>query len=931
MKITTTTRLLLLFLWSVLLLSTLLLTVNATDIVWSAGQSSDNWHLASNWNPASVPGQQDNALIQGLVTVKTTYQPEPSISKIALQTLTIGGGPQDIANQQTTMFLFQTGNITQVTVGPNSSLYHNSGMLYWSFANRTNVMGHLYIYEAAYDSLVTQNTTGIIYLGMGNRAYINRIVSVPDAVGGVYVFNSSVCQIWSFDTNYLSINISQVTLKNDQVFTVSRISNYLRILESSFLMTSHVVLNNSFSNMIDSNLTGVGINFYLLNSTMNMTLSDPAPAGKSVFNMNSGIIKLADKSSLYLYDTAINSIGTSINVTDGSVLSARDVFSDINLKNGHIFLSDSRFTFVDHVWVTISGGILFTMGNSSIRAATNSVLDIQGTIGSCLATGNTDISIEDDSSVFLKGHMLMTNNSAITIQQQSFIYVEGLLIMYNKTKVLSIQSEFYVEEGLSLYDESTVTVIGSYLSVTGDIYLFDNTAINLLTTIVEVPGTIAVSSLLTATASNITVMGDIFSDGVVDLQANSWLIVTGVFISINYTKLNLSVIGTHESMKYGGQFIGIDSAIAVVAGDLIILPGTNFSCSGCGILVQGGSFTYSADSSVVLIDTYLETESGANLISDSDIYTFPGSSITNAGTFTLSRNIEIPTVQHPLFEQYRQVQLQKTAMGIQDTPLELTNSGTLDSTADISIGIQLNNQGKLQVKGNNIKVAKVVQKKGSIIVGGGSMSSNNTIDIQGGAIQGQGQINGDIQQSGGSIGTVSQTSDKLNINGSLEQNNSSTIIVTINTIDDFSQLNISNNANFSGTIEIRVAKNLTESNEPINIPVMNYGQSNGDFSKINIITYDPDTGKEDDEPNCKVSSQKGGSKYSVLVSECQSSSSMSKTMTGVIVGVVVGIVSLAAIAGGVYHYRKRLAMHMRYRKERASVSLGKIRKSFRDN
>ncbi|EGG17402.1 hypothetical protein DFA_08397 [Cavenderia fasciculata] len=873
--------------------------VDALNKVWNAGTTTNVWYSAGNWNPSSLPAFGDNVFINGQgVEVSTLGGP---IVPVNISSLKVGS-----VNEETTSVLISN----PLFISQNLSVYYGSTVYltnsYESIIYDTFIGGELYMINAGVDSIVNIGVDAtLVFAG-------TSFITVMISTGTIFCSNAVVETLY-IDADYLAAQGSYFSILRWPQ-QESKIHGFFSLEDSYFVAFQDVLFTDSFiySNGSIINVTDSYMALYNSSATIY-----PSPTNLPQFLGDQGGLLLRNASFLNMQTTQMHTTNFNFLLEELSYLFLTD--SVVSLEYGQIVLKNSSLKFEKSV-VGINNGSLTLLYNSTIIGSNNSSLVIAGgsSNGNFLALNTSKIFVHGHSNIFIMGYLMASDQATVYGYNNASIYVRGTLgIAEDAVFGIYANSQSLIEKFLILLDNGRCEVADSHLVVQGQILAADNSTISFINSIVEIPGSITMSSTLNAVHSSVTVIGNVFNDLGQMAFYNSSMLGIGELQSLNSTILAQgSAVVSYGKMTYGGTFNGYLSALGVANGDLVILPNTTFTCNYCRLFIYGGKFVYAENSIITLNNTAIVNDDGSSLVAQSDLVMFPGSSITNNGNFTLSKNILIAS--------------SNTQRGATDANnaqnIEFSNNGTIQSDADISIEVQLNNQGTLHiVNSTNINMAKYVQSGGVLTVGGGSVSSNNSIDIQGGAIQGQGQINGDIQQSGGTIGSRSQSSDKFNINGSLEQTNNSTILILINTFNDFSQLNISNNANFSGTIEIRVAKNLTESSQ-VEIPIINYSQSNGDFSKINIITYDPETGKEDDEPSCKVSSQKGGSKFSVLVSECQSSG-MSKSMTGVIVGVVVGVVAAAVVVGISLHYRHRISRFARYKSGKFSTKLANLRKS----
>ncbi len=166
-----------------------------------------------------------------------------------------------------------------------------------------------------------------------------------------------------------------------------------------------------------------------------------------------------------------------------------------------------------------------------------------------------------------------------------------------------------------------------------------------------------------------------------------------------------------------------------------------------------------------------------------------------------------------------------------------TNVGLVEATNSATLNIlnqTFDNQGTLQVDASStLNVAGYTQTAGTTLVNG-TLSSNSTLNIQGGVIGGVGTVAANVNNGGATVPGDGASTGIFNIIGNDTQGDTSAINIRIAgrmVGTQFDQFNISGAISLNGTLAITALDGFRPATGDTFI-VMNFGSSSGAFASI---------------------------------------------------------------------------------------------------
>ncbi|MDI6803338.1 MAG: Ig-like domain-containing protein, partial [Bacteroidota bacterium] len=306
----------------------------------------------------------------------------------------------------------------------------------------------------------------------------------------------------------------------------------------------------------------------------------------------------------------------------------------------------------------------------------------------------------------------------------------------------------------------------------------------------------------------------------IDFTGGTYIIQTGTsFTGTGFTRVNgatVNVNGTIPAVNF-----------AVVAGSLsgdstLTISGT-FNWSG-GTMLGTGMTVVDTGGSVNITSAVSKTLNGRTLTLRSNVTTVCTGSFTmsnsaviaNWGTFNIQADINIWTSGSP-------------------TP-HIENYGTFrrtTTTGTTSINPTFNNTGTAEAKVGTLYFGGGFrQTAGITVLGGGTIGSNSTIDIQGGMLSGSGIISAGVNNAG--ILSPGTSAGSIRITGNYTQSSSGMFHVEIGGRDTtrYDRLKVTGTATLLGALDL----NLIDGFRPIGIDtfqIMCYGSRSGNFDIIN--------------------------------------------------------------------------------------------------
>ncbi|KAM9989569.1 hypothetical protein ACTFIY_005621 [Dictyostelium cf. discoideum] len=677
----------------------------------------------------------------------------------------------------------------------------------------------------------------------------------------------------------------------------------------------------------------------------------------------------------YIYDNAIISLDGSMVVSNKntSVVGVNSLFVD----NGSTFLCYTQFWSFGNI--TIGGTIGVNTGFSpaifiNTRYFGSPLIEIRGFL--ILASTNVF-----DSNIKLYGEGVLSSYDGCTKPTCVSLFLDTNVTFFEKSQLLlnNITSSFL---DLTFYNESNTLIFGSLLYTLSPVFLNDKSRFNIEDSLITVNGTLILNDQSILKTNN---KGYLLINNILTMNDNSSMIVSNESIihvngecKVRNCNITYSVIQSIGSFEGNGDYFKLFTSTVAVIGNLTfksnetnidhgtvnVYSGGNLSIynklfinSGSTFIIEGdliindfstveavssriallnnGKLLLSPLSNAKLDNIDFDIQNGT-LTSIGDMYLSSNTLISNKDTFLLSSNI---------FETTKSSKIENTGSMI----INNIGNGNGNDDKSFSIGVNLINSGGLvQIGndkfGNNIEILDYIQHNNNSILlinKNSIIASNETIKIQGGLVYGNGTFNSSINHSNGNLLSFNQT-NQINITNNYIQGENATIIILINSKDDFSKLNINKFASLNGNIEIRISKTLINDKEQ-QIDIINFNNQENDndddddlntnlelvssssssssssstttnkginFKNIKFNSYDQETGetKEITEESDCVKSKSSTTSFSVLVG-CNGNSKLSG---GQIAGIVIGCAVFVALIGALLHFRSRISLKVRH-------------------
>ncbi|KAN0009577.1 hypothetical protein ACTFIU_006872 [Dictyostelium citrinum] len=492
------------------------------------------------------------------------------------------------------------------------------------------------------------------------------------------------------------------------------------------------------------------------------------------------------------------------------------------------------------------------------------------------------------------GNMVLKNNSYLKVTDipggdlfDDYIYIVGSLICQDQSTVY-VNNSLFVVVGFQA-SLMNVQAIGNSCFIVNRKTII-NGVVHFDTSILYANDTLIVNSPQM-----------LLVDSVFDILLDTTISFTQLFSkNSTITVRQGSFLANNNSMLFL-----IDSSIIVEIGDLIMDPTVQFTMSNSKLLVYGEG----------------------KLITSSSIYLDEVSTMNNKGIVNLSGGIYFNDSSSSSF----------SSSSSSSSSVLITNSGMFNIQQSTFINVFFENlNGTFNVGNNSIYVEKFTQNDTSSLTTlkiGGVIHSINDLLINGGSLTGSGVINTTVSQSDGQLGSSSQT-NKINItNDYFQSSNKSKISIIIDTLEDFTNINVGKLVNIIGELEISINERLLEafitssndfsdtssddslsssssSTNQLTFTLISFdSKSDSSFNnnKITFSTYNTDGEKKQIKECISTKTKSTAKSFSALFeNNCNDYSSGSKLSGGAIAGIVVGSVAAVVIVITLVHFSHKI-------------------------
>ncbi|HMD95755.1 MAG TPA: hypothetical protein VKM93_00275 [Terriglobia bacterium] len=260
--------------------------------------------------------------------------------------------------------------------------------------------------------------------------------------------------------------------------------------------------------------------------------------------------------------------------------------------------------------------------------------------------------------------------------------------------------------------------------------------------------------------------------------------------------------GDHDSLTVGGTFTNDANA-------LVAMNGTNGSISVTGKFTNNGTINLGGSNNSLTAD--FDNSGPITLSGNGDSLTDLGDFNNNSGgSLSLTADSDQVTVATNFNNNPGASVTMSGTNGTLMTAVAFINGGTvtLSGSGDTLTAGSFTNTGTVSIGVNETVNLPAVQQPGTYTQTGGSTTVNGTltagggVSLQGGSLLGAGRINGNVNNSGGSVEPASAPGvpGKLVINGSYTQGPSGTLTIDINALNSLSVLDVLGAGSLDGNV-----------------------------------------------------------------------------------------------------------------------------------
>ncbi|KYQ96735.1 putative transmembrane protein [Tieghemostelium lacteum] len=516
-----------------------------------------------------------------------------------------------------------------------------------------------------------------------------------------------------------------------------------------------------------------------------------------------------------------------------------------------IFLNQTTGQFEDG---SIVNTPIFGLGGTAVVSFITSYLnitdgprvDIEEVLG---LNQSSQLKIDNNSIFDLFGAFIINDQAIMTVSGNSNISVFNNFTARVNTQVHFNTSLLNIRSSILFYDNSTFTSTSSDINLIDNFYFYDGSKFDIDSTGILVMGNFGldIHSNSQISNSNVTIKGLFSNQGTLTSNSVQWDIDDKFETSKEIEVNDSNILVRNGMFTVTGSFVGRNNTITIELGSGIVDDNSTFSCENCILNILNGKYYQGVNSTISMINSTLNNNNG-EIEAKGDIIVDINCNLTNSAKFLLTSNIfgPPPSNQGPLeFNNRGQFEVGPPPMG---GPLA------------IRIPFKNNQGGQLTIK-SQVAFQSLEQSGGegnSISLENSTLSCNETIQLGSGKLKGTGEIVASLLNSGGNLGD--RDIMNLQIQGNYTQTDG-VMIITIDKLDSYSVINITETASLSGNLTLRVNEDLLDEQ---NITVVSYSQSSGTFKKINIITYNAETNEETEE-NCIHSTEQTSTSFSVLL------------------------------------------------------------------
>ncbi len=301
-------------------------TSNAQTIFWT-GNSSQNWEDPDNWDTNTIPGSDDEVVID--ITSGPVIYDMPSST---IKSLSLRGTAQLIIERQATLEVYKS-TFRGISINSNASLINNGTLLFSSIPLEGIFVEGTLVNEKKGFMEFKEVGQRAIYVLSGNFSNHGYVLLLKANVGqGITVATNSSM------TNTGGIEIEKGYPGNFQIYSNSEVTNS-GIMDFSIIhdMPFRILINSTFFNL--SNATLQIERFSSGASTMFISLG-------SVFE-NAGLIHLQNESRNLNPITGILLVGTSFDNLNNGIINVQGFATGILVEPNQKFNNIGQINIID--------------------------------------------------------------------------------------------------------------------------------------------------------------------------------------------------------------------------------------------------------------------------------------------------------------------------------------------------------------------------------------------------------------------------------------------------------------------------------------------------------------------------------------------------------------------------------------------------------
>ncbi|KAN0044725.1 hypothetical protein ACTA71_006244 [Dictyostelium dimigraforme] len=731
---------------------------------------------------------------------------------------------------------------------------------------------------------------------------LNIINSLELNKGIISIGSNGIINVGNSITVKDKIEITNDPLQNSKNTSISTNNfiisenGFFNIYKNSKLSLNSITLelNNDSLINIEENSVFYSSNLIKLDHSSSITANQVEIWFVSI-NSNS-------QSNIQVSESKINVKGPLI-MNDQSTIVGDKIELDLDSIEGN---SDASIIY-DNSNIVINGDT--TLKNQAKLYTTNTSISGYGNI---VLNDNSKFSVFDSSQMSLLGDLVLNDNSKVSLMNKAEVQLYGNFKMDGDSSffIYGPESIVYIYEEFNCSEKSQFILDSSSFFVLGDVSFKGNTLFN--------SGYFKLSKLATWD-------GDI-------LGVDSTFIVDGsLIINSKTTKLQDSIIYSYSDLLINGEFEAYGTTVFIEDGNSILTNASYLKLDHSIIIISKGNLIVHPDAYVNIQDSEFLLDNGI-VETLGNVYLNNKSSLKNQnGTYNLSSGIYY-----------------SNDTTIKTNNITLMNDGIFNIVKDNAIiNVAFTNSGndsigQLNINNHTIYIYQFRNENGSELnLNGGTLSSDNSIELNGGSIKGNGNLNSSIIQTNGEFGSRTHVNN-FNISGDFIQSNdsSSIIIIIIDSLDSFSTIDIGKLADISGIVIIKINENLlnnsrenqlsettttaktssmaasssssssSRENSPTTLKLVSFNnKTDNSFGNIQFQTYDSNGNEKDLNKVPCVEPKVSGTSFSLLidVSDCDpSDNEINSLSVGAIVGIIIACAVVSIIIMSIIHYRKRV-------------------------